>query len=69
MKNRKWLTIYSDNGDNIQTGIYPDDDDKIAIEFGREGQYADFGVKLQVSEVEDLISFLQTLINDLTEEE
>ena len=69
MKNRKWLTIYSENGKNIQAGIYPKDDDQITIGIGEWEQPRALEVGLEVSEIKDLISFLQTLINDLTEEE
>ena len=54
---------------NIQAGIYPKDDDQITIGIGEWEQPRALEVGLEVSEIKDLISFLQTLINDLTEEE
>ena len=59
MKNRRWLKIYSEDDSSIQVGIYPDDEEYITVETEHEGEYGAFiRVKLNLSEAEDLISFI-----------
>ena len=70
MKNRKWLKFYTEQ-DCLEVGIIPSSEEEMIIlrMESIEPSLEMMEVKLDISEVEDLISFLQTLVKDLTEEE
>lgn len=65
MKNRKWLKIYTEIG-NIEVGIESKDKNRITIEIEDDNETVN-SVAITLTEAEDLIRFIQNLIEDINQ--
>lgn len=64
MKNRKWITIYSDE-DSISAGILTENDKEITIMLYAPNGDFKASANITTDEARDFITFLETLIADI----